>query len=321
VANINYSTTNFDKTVTALVKEEVKNIRRNLRYLQPGAYEDGELIPGTNLIRHVSYGDLSIVAPAQSDGTPPWLAEGTTPTALALGISYDEFAVNQIGKVVEITDRALKYNPHNLMAKAAERIAWDAMATTDAIVASVVQAITATTTNGHAAAALTTSDYLTSALVRLQVAALRATGIPPVFGTDYGAMVHPYAIYDLMGDSAWQDVAKYASPENMLSGEVGRLYGVRFIETTVGTWVNNTGGVGSNIPVYSTLFFGANYFAFGDFGSIETYMVTGPDKSDPLNQLAKVGYKGYIGADVSTTLGTRARRLVHAGSVAGAASI
>jgi N4-gp56 family major capsid protein len=106
----------------------------------------------------------------------------------------------------------------------------------------------------------------------------------------------------------------------MLAGEVGRLYGVRFIETTVGTWVNNTGGAGA-IPVYSTLFFGRNYFAFGDFGSIETYMVTGPDKYDPLNQLAKVGYKGYVGADVSTTLGTRARRLVHAGSVAGAASI
>lgn len=321
MATLSSATTNFDKTVTALVKEEIKNIRRNLVYLQPGAYVDGEMIPGTNLIRHVKYGDLSIVAPAQSDGTPPWLTEGTAPTSLALTIDYDEFAVNQIGKVVEITDRAMKFNPHGLAGIAAERVAWDALATIDAVVASIVQAITATTTNGHAAGALTTSDYLTPLQVRLQVAALRATGIPPVFGPDYGAIVHPYALVDLMSHADWKDVASYASPENYLSGEVGRLYGVRFIQTTVGTWVNNTGGGSNDIPVYSTLFFGRDYFAFGDFGSIETFMVSGADKSDPLNQKTKIGYKGYVGADVMTTLGTRARRLVHAGSVAGAASI
>jgi len=322
------ATTNFDKTVTTLVLKTIaENIRRKTLYMIPGAYMQGTLIPGTNLIRHVAYGDLSILSPAQSDGTPPWLTEGVTPSVEALSISYDEFGVNQAGRLVGITDRALKYNPHNLFAIAAERVAWNALATFDAIVASVVQGITATTTNGHAAAALTTSDYLTAAQVRLIVAKMRARGIPTINGY-YIAMVHPFAVYDLMSDSAWVNVANYASPENMLTGEVGRLYGVRFVENTVGTWVNNTGG-GAAIPVYSTLFFGKEFFAFGDFGSIESYMIRpGGDHGDPLAQKGLVGWKGWIGAKVLTTLNSpggggvpRAIRLVHAGSIAGEASI
>lgn len=319
------ATTNFDKTVTALVLRNIaENIRRKTLYMIPGAYVKGSLIPGTNLIRHIKYGDLSILAPAQSDGTPPWLTEGVTPAIEDLAITYDEFGVNQAGRLVGITDRALKFNPHNLFAVAAERVAWNALATFDAIVANTVQAITATTTNGHAAGALTTSDYLTATQVRLMVATLRARGIPTINGY-YVAMVHPFAVFDLMSDTAWVNVANYASPENMLTGEVGRLYGVRFVENTVGTWVNNTGGAGA-VPVYSTLFFGKEFFAFGDFGSVETYMVRpGGNHADPLAQKALVGWKGWIGAKLLTTLGSgstaRALRLVHAGSIAGAASI
>lgn len=322
MATLSTATTNFDKTTTALISRRIaEDIRRKTLYLQPGAYMEGTLVPGTNLIRYIKYNDLSIVAPAQSDGTPPWLTEGTTPTPLALTIDYDEFGVNQIGKVIEITDRALDYNPHDLIRVAAEKAAFNAVATVDAIVASVVQAITATTTNGHAAAALTTSDYLTPTLVRLQVAKLRAAGIPPMMGNDYVAMAHPYVLFDLMNNTEWLDVSRYTSPENMLNGEVGKMWGCRFVSNTVGTWVNNTGGGSNNIPTYSTLFYGRDYFAIGDLGQFESYMVSGADKHDPLNQLAYVGYKGYVGVDVPTTQGTRAIRLVHAGSVAGAASI
>lgn len=58
-------TTNFDKTVTALVSRVVEeNLRKATRWLVPGSYRKGTLVPGTNLIRHVAYGDL----PSQCGG-------------------------------------------------------------------------------------------------------------------------------------------------------------------------------------------------------------------------------------------------------------
>jgi N4-gp56 family major capsid protein len=46
----------------------------------------------------------------------------------------------------------------------------------------------------------------------------------------YLAVVHPAQIYDLRDDPFWIDVNKYTRPETILNGEVGKLYGVRFVE-------------------------------------------------------------------------------------------
>jgi N4-gp56 family major capsid protein len=53
--------------------------------------------------------------------------------------------------------------------------------------------------------------------------------IPPM-GDGYVAVVHPAQIYDLRDDPFWIDVNKYTRPDTILNGEVGKLYGVRFIE-------------------------------------------------------------------------------------------
>lgn len=46
----------------------------------------------------------------------------------------------------------------------------------------------------------------------------------------YLAVVHPAQIYDLRDDPFWIDVNKYTRPESILNGEVGKLFGVRFVE-------------------------------------------------------------------------------------------
>ena len=42
----------------------------------------------------------------------------------------------------------------------------------------------------------------------------------------------PEATYDLQSDSLWQDVSKYSCAEQIYSGEIGRLFGVVFVEST-----------------------------------------------------------------------------------------
>lgn len=48
----------------------------------------------------------------------------------------------------------------------------------------------------------------------------------------YVAIIHPYTAYDLMRSEEWIDVNKYATPENIFKGELGKIGQVRFIETT-----------------------------------------------------------------------------------------
>lgn len=275
-------TVNFDKTVTALVKQEIlENLREVSRWLVPGAFVPGRLVAGTNLIRHIAYADLgvqdSIIA-----------SEGSPPDEEALTIGYHEYSVQQRGRLVGVTDVALDLSPHELMSVAAERVAYDAMMTVDRSIADAVVNDGTGITLSVAGSAVTAAD------IRQWVTQLKTAHIPTFSDGMYLAMVHPAVVYDLMSDTAiggWIEASKYADPSRLLNGEIGRMYGVRFIETTVGTV--NTGAT----DTYNTVLFGPDYFAFGDLQSVQSYMVRpGGDHSDPLAQKGLVGYKGMWGA-------------------------
>ncbi|MBQ9950323.1 MAG: N4-gp56 family major capsid protein [Clostridia bacterium] len=48
----------------------------------------------------------------------------------------------------------------------------------------------------------------------------------------YICVCSPDAVYDLQNDNMWQEANKYASSEALYSGEIGRMFGVVFVEST-----------------------------------------------------------------------------------------
>lgn len=56
----------------------------------------------------------------------------------------------------------------------------------------------------------------------------------PTIDDCYVAIAHPYVIYHIMRDSdkEWRTVASYSSPDNYYKGEVGKIGGIRFVETS-----------------------------------------------------------------------------------------
>jgi len=79
---------------------------------------------------------------------------------------------------------------------------------------------------------LTVGSVFNVDLIRAAVETL-ATNKAPKFDLDaYVCFVHPHQARYLRADSAWINVANYAAPTNMLTGEIGRIEDVRFIETT-----------------------------------------------------------------------------------------
>ena len=46
------------------------------------------------------------------------------------------------------------------------------------------------------------------------------------------AIIHPYVAYDLMRCDEWIDAHKYATPDNIYAGEIGKIGNVRFVKST-----------------------------------------------------------------------------------------
>lgn len=299
MAEITTADTNFAGLLNTMVMSEVsKNLRNELRWMQPGAYLSARLIKGTNQARWAAYGDLPINdSPVGTEGVP------NPPVDFVIG--YQTLSTTQRMRSVRLTDVALDESPHDLLAIAAERIARNAAAVADYVVADAVgsTAINVTWPNNRAnRAALTTGDTLTGAAIKRVVAQMKKQNIPTFPDGHYRAMVDPSVVYDLQSDTSvggWIEASKYAATEQLLSGEIGRFGGVRFIETNVGLEVDTAGGVGDAFNIYRTVFFGPEYYAFGDIQTIRSYIVLpGGDHDDPAAQAALVSWKGMFGIEV-----------------------
>ena len=87
-------------------------------------------------------------------------------------------------------------------------------------------------------------------------------------GQYYFALAHTDVIEDLKEDTKWQDKAKYAQPEQLKTGEVGALNGIRYIRNPQATKVANVG----TVDVYRTHVFGVNAFGVAN-DKLETLIV------------------------------------------------
>jgi N4-gp56 family major capsid protein len=110
----------------------------------------------------------------------------------------------------------------------------------------------------------------------------------------YVAVVGPDTTYDLQSDTLWQDVGKYQDAEAIFSGEIGRLFGVIFVETSEAKVFEGAGASGANVA--STLVLGQNAYGVVDIenGSRPRVVVKTPGDSgtsDPLEQISTVGWK------------------------------
>ncbi len=110
-------------------------------------------------------------------------------------------------------------------------------------------------------------------------------------------IIHPDVAHDIMGDNNWEDVHKYTDPSNMIEGEIGKLYGVRYVETTLAPVFEGEGGGGTD--VYGTIIIGKDAYGVPDIdgSSKPETIVKGLGEggtSDPLNQRSTVGWKAYL---------------------------
>ena len=169
------------------------------------------------------------------------LTEGVTPDGQPMNASSVTATVKQYGDYISQTDVLELTAIDNTILEATKMLGRQAGLTLDTITREEICGGTnvlfcpklsgSTETAVNTRAGLDNTAKLTVDVVYQTVAKLRAQNAPTING-DYVAIIHPYAAYDLMRDPEWIDSHKYATPENLYKGEIGKIGGVRFVSTT-----------------------------------------------------------------------------------------
>ena len=291
--------TNSSNAYTALITELVsqqaqENLRDRLVHAMPGNYTAGRFQKGSNEIRYARYPDLTPL------GISDTLGEGLAPAEYDLTITTESFIPKQYGKVLKITDLAQLDSPHDLISIASERLARAATESMDTIIRDVLkQGTNVRYALGRASRALVQStDKLTGLEIKQTVAKLKAANVPTFADGFYRAIIHPSVEFDLLTDTAangFLEASKYTKNLQLLNGEIGAYAGVRFlVSPTAATF---TGGVGGALTIHSTFVFGPDAYIVGDSQTLQSYFVApGGDHSDPISQIATLGFKMRFGA-------------------------
>ena len=230
------------------------------------------------------------------------LTEGVTPDGQKLSMGVITATVAQYGGFIELSDILLLTAIDNNLVQATKLLGSQAGRTLDTITREVLNGGTnvqyaegqvtsrVALVGGNADA--TKNHYLTVDAVRKAVRFLKVMNAPRINGY-YAGIIHPDCSYDLMSDPKWVNVKTYSDPEGIYEGEIGRIEGVRFVETSEAKVFKGEGAGGRD--VYSTLILGADAYGVTEItgGGLQHIVkqLGSAGTADPLNQRATAGWK------------------------------
>lgn len=226
------------------------------------------------------------------------LTEGVTPDGNTLKAEKIEATVEQFGDYIVQSDMLDLTAIDNTIVEATKVLGRQAGVTLDTITRNVLQsgknvfyAPKADGTEVKSRSELDGTCLLTPALVKKAVNALKRNNAPKIDGS-YVAIIHPDVALDLQNNDEWIEAHKYAAPENIYEGELGKIGGARFIESSEAKIYE--GGV------YGCLFMGAGAYGTTEItgGGLETIIKQLGAGEDPLNQRSSIGWKATKTAEI-----------------------
>lgn len=229
------------------------------------------------------------------------LTEGVTPDGKKMAVNKIEATVGQYGDYVTLTDVLELSAIDNVIVEATRKIGKQGGMTMDTVVRTVLNAGTNVQYfDGSVASrdALTGDNKMTVDCIRRAVRTLKNANAEPREDGYYVAIIHPDVAYDLTSDPKWEAVKVY-DPEDWYCGEIGRIAGVRFVESTeaekfIKSGANNEGD-SQKQDVYSTLLIGAGAYGVVDVEGANMEILVknkgSAGTADPLDQRSTVGWK------------------------------
>ncbi len=218
------------------------------------------------------------------------LTEGVTPNGGTLSVTSLTSTIAEYGYYVTLSDLLMLTSIDNTLVETTKLLGNQAGSTLDTITREVLNGGTNVMYSGGVSArsSVTESCKLTVDDIYKAARFLKTQNAPKIDGS-YVAIIHPDVAYDLMRDEEWIEAHKYAATTELFEGEIGKIGGVRFVETTEAKVFDD------NVKVYSTLVLGANAYGVTEVtgGGLKTIVkqLGSGGTADPLNQRATAGWK------------------------------
>ena len=160
------------------------------------------------------------------------LTEGVTPKGAAINITRVKGEPEQFGNYVSYTDQLdfFANDPSPEVLKYTDLLTENQLETFEHLDAMELASGLNVFYAGDATSRSELKDVLTVKDVRRAVTSLKRNKVQPADGTDYIAFIHPDVVYNIWNDEEWRQPHTYADTKQLYDGEIGRLFGVRFIE-------------------------------------------------------------------------------------------
>jgi N4-gp56 family major capsid protein len=262
--------------------------------------------------------------PAVDGATEPLaLTEGVTPDGKDLEITEVGAGLKQYGDWIKVSDLAEVASVDGILVHAAEALGEYEGQKLHRV---MLYALEATTNEwwGDGAVGIDTDIEITAAmtltpdLCRKLVRTMKRNNAARFSDGFYHMIIDPYQAHDLLATSTeFFEIAKYTGGvaaqggPNILTGEVGKGWGIRFKEAN--ELLTGTGAGTPGVKTYHSYLYGPNGFGMLDLATqavrkidprtnrgveIFTQPVNRPDKTDPLGQIGfvscKVSFAGIV---------------------------
>ena len=229
------------------------------------------------------------------------ITEGVTPNGNKLNVTAITATISQYGDWIQLSDLLDMTAIDNNVVQSTKLLGSQAGRTLDTVSREVLaggtNVIYAPKVSGGAETAVTSRAGLdATSKINVDVIYKAARALKTMnadkIGDSFVAIVHPDVAYDLMRCEEWVEVHKYAAPENIYQGEIGKIGGVRFVESTEAKiWTGD--GCPSGLAVYGTIVLGAHAYGVTEVegGGLQHIVKQLGYGEDPLNQRSSCGWK------------------------------
>jgi len=231
------------------------------------------------------------------------LTEGVVPSSATIATNKYTVTVKQYGKYLSLSDKLIMTAIDPVLEDVSDELGYTAAKSTDEIIRDHLLANA--TSNIQYASTAVSDATVTSAMTFIAQDAIKAVreldaqDAPSIDG-EYIWVVPSRVASDIMADTSaggFQELNKYVAglADKPLNGEIGKVYQARIVKSNAMTYVANAGSVN----VYRTLMFAKDAFACTSFDKDHVDLIVkqlgAGGTSDPLNQIATVGYKLQFG--------------------------
>lgn len=253
------------KNLNVWSKEVAFKAMPNLRFFQFADVQDDLTKEAGETIQMLTYNNL------KQGGK---LTENVDMTTQAITGSLKEVKVTEYGNAVAVTEKLLRTSYDDTMARVSTLLGRDYALVLDCELRDV--ALTGTNVvyadKVASRAGLASTNTLKVSTIKDAVEILSTNNAPKVGGANWVCFVHPHQSRGLRDDNAWINASNYGAPDQLFTGEIGRIDDTIFIETTLmknGACAQTdpaydadlkTGASGNQTNIYKAVIFGQSYY-------------------------------------------------------------